>query len=71
MPAVTLKAHYAGERIILEEPLDMPPNSPLMVTVTPRTEAGVNEDWISAARKGLAAAYGSDEPEYGVEDLRR
>jgi hypothetical protein len=71
MPSITLKAHYDGARIIIDEPFEIPPNSPLMVTVLPGTEAVVGEDWILAARKALAAAYGADEPEYGVEDLRR
>jgi hypothetical protein len=70
MPAVTLKAHYDGERIILDEPFEIPPNSPLMVTVLPATEAVVLEDWIFTARKALSGAYGTDEPEYGTEDLR-
>ena len=71
MPAVTLKAHYDGERILLDEPFEIPPNSPLMVTVLPATEAVVGEDWILAARKGLSDAYGMDEPDYGSADLRR
>ena len=71
MPAVTLKAHYDGERILLDEPFEIPLNSPLMVTVLPATEAVVGEDWISAARKGLSGAYGTDEPGYGTADLRR
>lgn len=33
MPSVSLKAHYDGERILLDEPFEIPPNSPLMVTV--------------------------------------
>ena len=52
MPAVTLKAHYDGKRIILDEPFEIPPNSPLMVTVLPATEAVVGEDWILAAQEG-------------------
>jgi hypothetical protein len=71
MPAVTLKAHYDGERIVLDEPFEIPPNSPLMVTVLSATETVVGEDWILAARKALSAAYGTDEPNYGTEDLRR
>jgi len=27
MPSVTLKAHYDGERILLDEPFEIPPNS--------------------------------------------
>ncbi len=71
MPAPTLKAHYDGERIVLDEPFEIPPNSPLMVTVLPQTEAAVDEDWIQVARKALSSAYGTDEPDYGIEDLRR
>ena len=71
MPTVTLKAHYDGERILLDEPFEIPPNSPLMVTVLPASEAVVGEDWIQAARKALSAAYGAHEPEYGAADIRR
>ncbi len=71
LPAVSLKAHYDGERIILDEPFGIPPNSTLMVTVLPPSEAVVDEDWFLIARKALSAAYGTDEPEYGIEDLGR
>ena len=71
MPRVTLKAHYDGERILLDEPFEIPPNSPLMVTVLSATEALLGEDWIQGAQKALARAYGNDEPEYGPGDLRR
>lgn len=71
MPAVTLKAHYDGEQIRLDEPFEIPPNSALMVTILPSTEAIVGDDWIVAARTALSAAYGADEPEYGTDDLHR
>lgn len=70
MPRVTLKAHYDGERIRLDEPFDIPPNTPLVVTVLTGTEAVMGEDWIRRAREGLSAAYGADEPEYTTSDLR-
>ena len=70
MPAITLKAHYDGERIRLDEPFDIPPNTPLMVTVLSATEAIMGEDWIRRARESLAAAYGAEEPEYTTSDLR-
>jgi len=57
MPAVTLKAHYDGKRIILDEPFEIPPNTPLMVTVLPATETVMGEDWILSARKALSGAY--------------
>jgi hypothetical protein len=39
MPAVTLKAHYDGEWIVLDEPFEISRNSPLMVTILPVIEA--------------------------------
>jgi hypothetical protein len=35
MPTVSLKAHYDGTTIRLDEPFDLPPNTRLMVTVLP------------------------------------
>jgi hypothetical protein len=35
MPAVTLKAHYDGERIVLDEPFDIPPISDFRSLVIP------------------------------------
>ncbi len=67
MPAGTLKAHYDGERIVLDGPFEIPPNSPLMVTVLTASEAVVGEDWILAARKALSSVYGPQQPEHGVE----
>jgi hypothetical protein len=35
MPTITLKAHYDGEHIVLDEPSDIPLNAPLLVTLVP------------------------------------
>ena len=70
MPAVTLKAHYDGERILLDEPYDLPPNAPLMVTVLPTAESVERADWARASAAGLARAYSDDEPEYTLDDLK-
>ncbi|MCC7125764.1 MAG: hypothetical protein IT178_13010 [Acidobacteria bacterium] len=70
MPTVTLKAHYDGEQIRLDEPFDIPPSTPLMVTVLSATEQTAGEDWARLSREGLAAAYGAEESEYTASDLR-
>jgi len=31
MPSITLKSHYDGQHLLLDEPFDLPINSPLMV----------------------------------------
>ena len=55
MPAVTLKAHYDGERILLDEPCDLPPDTPLMVTVLPR-----EEESESPITRALNEVYGPE-----------
>ena len=69
MATVTLKAHYDGERILLDEPFEIPPNCPLMVTVLSASEGSAG-DWLPATQRALSRAYG-DEPEYTAADLKR
>ncbi len=72
MPSVSLKAHFDGEKIQLDEPFDLPPNTPLLVTVLPAS--GTDPDraaWVEAAKRNLARAFADDEPEYTLADIRR
>lgn len=68
MPIAILKAHYDGEHIVLDEPYQLTTAAPLMVTVI--AEDGERTAWATLGTQGLAQAYGSDEPEYTVADLR-
>ena len=73
MPSVILKAHYDGEHIVLDEPFELPPNASLAVTVlSPATPEHDIEraEWAALSAQSLARAYGDDEPEYTVADLR-
>jgi hypothetical protein len=54
MPVVSLKAHFNGKQIVLDEPFDLPPDSPLMVTVSPREESVEDSQWRDLAASGLA-----------------
>jgi hypothetical protein len=73
MPSVTLKAHYDGERIQLDEPFDLPPKASLLVTVlSPQQEGNSNRvAWLAASRAALARAFADNEPEYTPADIRR
>ena len=71
LATVTLKAHFDGVRILLDEPFEIPPNSPLMVTVLPSYDVERVGDWQAAARVALSGAYGNDEPEYTTRDIKR
>ena len=73
MPSVILKAHYDGEHIVFDEPFELAPNAPLAVTVlspaTPEHDAE-RAEWAALSAQSLARAYGDDEPEYTLDDLR-
>ena len=73
MPSMILKAHYDGEHIVLDEPFELPPNAPLAVTVlSPATPEYDSEraEWAALGAQCLARAYGDDEPEYSLDDLK-
>ena len=71
MPTVSLRAHYDGERIQLDEPFDLPSDVPLLVTVLVSEPDPEREAWIATSRQALARAYGDAEPEYALADIRR
>ncbi|MBK8639833.1 MAG: hypothetical protein IPN92_16735 [Chromatiaceae bacterium] len=71
MPAVTLKAHYDGRAIQLDEPFTLAPDTRLLVTVLEPGTDTTRALWATLSARGLARAYGDDEPEYGPDDLRQ
>ena len=70
MPTVTLKAHYDGERILLDEVYPLPPDARLLVTLIEPSPEFERQSWFDLAGEGLAAAYGDHEPDYGRADLK-
>ncbi len=71
MPSITLKAHYDGQHILLDEPFDLPVDSSLMVTVLLPEINNENDQWVSVALRGLSQAYSDNEPEYSLDNIRR
>ena len=59
MQTVTIRAHFDGERILLDEPFEMEPNTQLLITVLPETDAE-REDWLHVSAERLEAAYSDD-----------
>ena len=71
MNAITLRAHFDGKKIVLDEPFELEPDTKLIVTVL--LKEGIDserEDWANLAMQGLARAYGDDEPEYSPDMLK-
>jgi hypothetical protein len=73
MPTVALQAHFDGERIVLDEPFDIPTDAALIVTVLPQgleVEMESEEDWLKAAASNDTFAFLADPAEdiYSPED---
>ncbi len=68
METVTLRAHFNGTQVVLDEPFTFEPDTKLLVTVLP-DEDTERDEWFKFAAANLNAAYGEDEPEYTMEDL--
>ena len=70
MPAISLKAHFDGKAIQLDEPYELPHDAELLVTVlSPGTVDPQREGWTELSANGLARAYGDNEPEYSAADI--
>ena len=69
MENITLHGHYDGSQIQIDDPFDLQPNTKLLITIIPPTDAE-NMAWINFSAQGLAAAYGEDEPEYPLHLIK-
>jgi hypothetical protein len=70
MPSISLKAHYDGKTIRLDEPFDLPEGAQLIVTLLePARPDSERAGWIDLSARGLARAYGDSEPEYSIADV--
>ena len=70
MAAISLRAHFDGKTILLDEPYELPHDAQLLVTVltaaTAQPEIG---GWAELSTNSLARAYGDNEPEYSASDV--
>ena len=67
MKTVALTAHFDGKKVQFDEPCQIEANARLVVVVLPDDERGA---WSRLSAGQLARAYGDDEPELTVADLR-
>ena len=71
MTSRTVRAHFDGERIHLDEPCLLEPDTPLLVIVLQKQDdADDHADWIRLSQQAFANAYGEDEPEYSLDTIR-
>ncbi len=71
MSAITLKAHFDGKQICLDEPYELQQDSKLIVAVVSGDSLeDERQAWLAASQAGFARAYGDDEPDYSNAVLR-
>jgi hypothetical protein len=69
MEIVSIAAHFDGDRILLDEAIELKPNTKLLVTVLPQQDDD-RDFWLALSAQGLANAYGPDEPEYSLDMIK-
>jgi hypothetical protein len=70
MPSVTLRAHFNGTQVVLDEPFSLEPDVKLLVTILPSEVDDERDNWLRLSANSLETAYGNDEPEYSLADLK-
>lgn len=69
MQSVTLRAHFNGTHVVLDEAFSLEPDAKLLITVLPDGDDTERDEWMSFAASNLNAAYGDAEPEYTLDNL--
>jgi hypothetical protein len=62
-------AHFDGEYILLDQELELGPNTQLMVNVLSQHD-DEREEWINLSIKKLENAYGLNEIEYSLDLIK-
>lgn len=70
METKTLRAHFDGSQILLDEPFELEPDAELIVTVLPKSSDDERDDWAQLSLESLARAYAEDEPEYSLDLIK-
>lgn len=71
MPAtISLKAHFDGQQIQLDEPFELPRDVPLLVTVLQTSESDAERQaWMDLSTQGLVPGYSDNEPDYSDVEI--
>lgn len=69
MENITLQAHYDGKQVLFDEPVELSPNTKLLVTVV-QPSSLEEVEWQSFSAQNLERAYGEDEPEYSLSLIK-
>ena len=66
---VSVPAHFDGERILLDEPIELERNARLVVTVLPAVDPE-RDSWARLSSAQLNAAYNGEDDSYSLDLIR-
>ena len=69
MDTISIPAHFDGERILLDEPVELERNTRLIVTILPNQDTE-RESWLGLSGRRLEDAYSEDEEEYSLDLIK-
>jgi hypothetical protein len=69
MKTITLRAHFDGEQIRLDDPFQMQPDAPLTVTIWQKELTDEEESFALLSGSVLAEAS-AEEPEYSLDLIK-
>jgi hypothetical protein len=69
MDTISIPAHFDGKHILLDEPIELEPDTKLIVTVLPKNDAEY-QSWLRLSKQRLEDAYGAEEEEYSLDSIR-
>lgn len=62
----SILAHFDGERILLDEPVELEPNAKLIIQVLPKND-DEGDQWLALSKGRLKDAFANGEEEYPVD----
>ena len=68
MDPVSIPAHFDGERILLDEPVELERDARLIVTVLPKDDE--RDSWLRLSATRLKDAYDGERDEYGLDSIK-
>ncbi len=69
MPQLTIAAHYDGFRVLLDEAVQLRPNTRLIITVLEDSDRE-RDEFLGMASRSLGTVCEDDEVEYSEADLQ-
>jgi hypothetical protein len=66
---ISIAAHFDGERILLDEPVELEPNARLVVTVLADGDPD-RDAWLRLSVNQLNAAYDGDGDDYPLDSIK-